>query len=37
MAKPGYLWDENDIKIIAGKTKILLIAPVGIFFWANSN
>lgn len=30
MAKPESPWDENDIKIIAGNTKILLIAPHGV-------
>jgi hypothetical protein len=30
MVKPGALSDENDIKIIAGNTKILLIAPHGV-------
>ena len=29
MDKLGSLWDENDIKIITGNTKILLIAPNG--------
>ena len=30
MVKPGSISDENDIKIIAGNTKILLIAPHGV-------
>ena len=30
MVKPGSISDENDIKIIAGNTKILFIAPHGV-------
>jgi hypothetical protein len=30
MARPEFLWAEDDIKIIAGNTKILLIAPHGV-------
>jgi len=30
MAKPGSLWNENNIKIIRGNTDLLLIAPHGV-------
>ena len=30
MAIPESSWDENDIKIISGNTKLLLIAPHGV-------
>jgi len=30
MVRPGFPRDENDIKIISGKTNILLIAPHGV-------